>query len=204
MGETTLLIATNNPSKVRELRELLEGLPIKVVSPAELGLKLDVAETGNTYAANAQLKAKAFAAASGLISLADDSGLEIKALRDWPGVHSARAAGPNASDAQRRALVLARLGADPTTDRAARFFCHVTVADARQILAEASGTLEGKIALAESGSGGFGFDQIFIPTGSRESLAALTEAEKNRISHRARAIAQLRPFLARLAQSSPR
>lgn len=196
----TLLLATNNPGKVREIEALLDGLPVKVVRPADLGLAIDVAETGASYAENARLKAREFAARSGMTSLADDAGLEILALKNWPGVRSARCAGPNATDADRRELVLKRLAGRSPAERRARFVCHVAVADPTRVLAESRGVLEGKIALASSGTGGFGFDAIFVPEGFDRTLAELSAEQKNEISHRARAIRDLRPFLERLAR----
>ncbi|HVC34261.1 MAG TPA: RdgB/HAM1 family non-canonical purine NTP pyrophosphatase [Chloroflexota bacterium] len=198
----TLLVATNNPGKVRDLMELLNGLPIRLVTPAELGLRLEVPETGASYAENARLKARAFAARSGMTSLADDSGLEIAILENWPGVESARCAGPGATDAARRALVLSRLAGSAVAERGARFVCHVVVANPTAVLAEAQGTVEGRIALSPSGSGGFGFDAIFVPDGSEHTFAEISWREKNEISHRARAIAALRPFFERFARTS--
>jgi XTP/dITP diphosphohydrolase len=190
-----LLLASNNVGKLRELAELLAGLPIELVPPADLGLSLEIAETGATFAENARLKARAFARASGLPAVADDSGLEIAALGDWPGVHSARVAGPGADDARRRELVLARLNAVPDASRAARFVAAVALADGDRILAEAEGILGGAIATMPRGAGGFGYDPIFIPTGLDRTLAELTAAEKNNLSHRGRAIRKLLPQL---------
>lgn len=194
-----LLIASNNPGKLREFGELLADLPLRVVTPAALGLRIEVPETGASYAANARAKARAFAERSGLITLADDSGLEIVALQGWPGVQSARVAGPTASDAERRALVLERLAGRPASERRARFVCHIVIAGPAAIVAEARGSLVGQIALESSGSGGFGYDAIFVPQGYDQTLATLPPETKNRISHRARALRRLRPFLARLA-----
>jgi XTP/dITP diphosphohydrolase len=199
MEKPTLLVATNNPGKVREMSQLLADLPYRILRPADLDLELEVPETGATYAENARLKATAFAARSGLIALADDSGLEIPALDNWPGPYSARVAGPGASDAARRDVVLRRLDGHPARDRRARFVCYVVVAASTGVLAESEGVLEGKIAPSAAGSGGFGFDPIFIPEGLDQTLAMLSGEQKNRISHRARAIEALRTFLKRLA-----
>lgn len=188
-----ILLATNNEGKVEALRVLLAGLPVQVVSPAELGLELDVPENGATYAANAREKALAFAAASGLPSIADDSGLEILALGGWPGVHSVRFAGPGVDLAQRQAIILDRLRG--VADRSARFVCVVVLAEPGRVLAEAEGVLEGKILDAEQGSGGFGYDPIFRPRGRTRTLAEIPEAEKAGFTHRARAVQALLPHL---------
>jgi XTP/dITP diphosphohydrolase len=194
-----LLIASNNPGKLREVARLLAGLPVEVLRPADLGIDLDPQETGDSFAANARIKARAFARASGLLALADDSGLEVPALGGWPGVHSARFAGPAADDARRRELLVARLAGHPPADWGARFVSHVAIARGADVVAEATGALLGRIVPAARGRGGFGYDPIFQPDGDSRTLAELTPDEKNAVSHRGRAIAQLRPFLARLA-----
>ncbi len=198
MPMVTLLIATNNAGKVRELAFLLRTLPVRIARPKDLGLHLDVAETGSTYAENARLKALAFAAGSGAISLADDSGLEIAALNGWPGIYSSRAAGPGATDQERRALVLERLAARSENNRRARFVCHVALAGPTGILAESEGVTEGRIALTAAGTGGFGFDPIFIPEGFDRTFAELPPRTKNEVSHRARAVEGIRSFIERL------
>jgi XTP/dITP diphosphohydrolase len=194
----TLLLATNNPGKLREFGELLADLPLRLVTPADLGLHLEVDEAGLTYADNARLKALAFARASNLPSVADDSGLEIPALGGWPGVHSVRFAGPGATDADRRRIVLDRLAAAQGDNRRARFVCVVVLATPTRVLGESEGELTGTIAPAERGEHGFGYDSIFIPERATLSLAEVPADEKNRISHRARAIAGLRASLSGL------
>ena len=188
-----ILLATNNEGKLRSMRVLLAGLAVQVVSPAELGIDLDVPEDGATYRENARLKARAFAAASGLPSIADDSGLEIRSLGGWPGVHSVRFAGPNVSLERRKEIILARLRG--VLDRSARFVCVVSLAESDKILAEAEGILEGVMLEAEQGSGGFGYDPIFRPLGMTRTLAEISEDEKATFTHRARAITALLPQL---------
>jgi len=195
MPPTTVLIASNNRHKLVELSQLLAALPIKLITPAELGLSIDIPETGSTYRENARLKADAFAKRSGLFSLADDSGLEVIALEGWPGVYSARIGGPDATDAERQQLVLARLAEKTGAKREARFVCEVVLASPAGIVGEAQGTLEGTIADAPRGDAGFGYDPIFIPTGYDQTFAELSPTEKNAISHRARAIANLQSTL---------
>ena len=198
MAALNLLVGTNNPGKVQELVGLLAALPVIVLRPSDLGLSLDVAETGSTYAENARLKARAFAAQSGTLSLADDSGLEISALNGWPGIYSSRCAGSNATDLDRQILALDRLEDRPESARHARFVCHVTLADPTNVLAESEGVVEGRIALAPAGTEGFGFDPIFIPEGYDQTFAELPVEIKRKISHRARAIKQIVPFIERL------
>jgi XTP/dITP diphosphohydrolase len=190
-----LLLATNNPGKVRELREIFAGLPLEVAVPSQLGLDLEVEETGATFAENAILKATAFARASGLPALADDSGLEIDALGGDPGVHSKRYAGPDATDADRIALVLRKLDGVPETDRTARFRCVMALATPTQIVGTVEGTCEGRIAFAPRGDNGFGYDPIFLLVERGRTMAELPSAEKNAISHRGRAGAAARSLI---------
>jgi XTP/dITP diphosphohydrolase len=197
-----ILVGSNNPGKRAELTRLLAGLDLELIAPATLGVKLgDVPETGSTYAENARLKAVAYSNWSDLPTIADDSGLELVDLGYWPGVHSVRFAGRSADDATRRRLVLERLRATSGVTRRARFQCCVVVAERGTILAEATGTLEGTIALRPRGSGGFGFDSLFVPEGDVRTIAELPPNEKDAISHRARALAKLRPFLAALGRA---
>lgn len=193
---TKLLLASNNKGKQTEILALLDGLDIELLLPADLGLKLEVEEDGRTYAENAALKASAFAEASGLPTLGDDSGLEVDALGGEPGLHSARFSPiPGASDADRRRLLIERLQgkARPWT---ARFRC--VVALARPHMSElqyASGTCEGEILEQEHGVNGFGYDPIFYIPELGRTMAELTMDEKNEVSHRARAVKAAIPLL---------
>jgi len=189
-----LLIATKNLGKVREYRELLADLPFQVVSLAEAGIDADVEETGSTFAENALLKARTYAQLSGLLTWADDSGLAVDALHGWPGVHSARHAGPNATDADRISILLQRLADVPPQERGAAFHCVVAIAtpDGRAWTTE--GMCPGVIIDEPTGSGGFGYDPIFFVPHLGKTFAQLSAAEKNAISHRgiaARKAAQL-------------
>lgn len=190
---TRLLIATTNAGKQRELRRLLAGLPADLVTPDEIGLDLDVDEPYATYAENATTKAETYAVASGLLSLADDSGIEIAAL-DWgPGVLSARWGGGR--NAER---VLEALGDEP--DRRARMVCVVAVA--RPVVDGVEvhtfdGVVEGSVAAEARGTGGFGYDPIFLLPQGR-TTAELPEPEKDRLSHRGRAVAAAMPLLREL------
>lgn len=195
-----LLLGTNNAGKLRELQDLLGDLPADLISPQAAGLDLEVEETGATYAANARLKAEALARASGLITLADDSGLEVDALGGAPGVLSARYAGPGASDADRRAKLLRALAAVPAP-RAARFRCVIALAEpaaAGLIVALFEGVCPGEIGHEERGFNGFGYDPVFYLPELGRTLAELPEAQKNRLSHRGRAVAAALPRLRQL------
>jgi XTP/dITP diphosphohydrolase len=196
---TKLLVATNNPGKVREFKKLLAGLPVEITFPAQEGLNLNVEESGETFADNAGLKARAYAQASGLLTLADDSGLEVDALGGAPGVRSARYAGPGAGDEDRYRKLLAALAGVPETQRTARFRCVVALARPDGTLHTADGTCEGQIGFEPRGEHGFGYDPVFLVDGyDGQTLAELPPDLKNEISHRARAVQAARPLLAAL------
>jgi XTP/dITP diphosphohydrolase len=198
---TKLLIATNNPGKVREYHDLLESLDlaVEVTYPSREGLFLDVEETGDTFAQNARIKALAYAQVSGMVTLADDSGLEVDALGGAPGVRSARYAGPGASDVDRYRKLLSELDGVPENQRSARFRCAIAIASVRGQVLEAEGTCEGRIGSSPRGEHGFGYDPVFVVTGEGgQTMAELDPAAKNRISHRARAMMAAGPLLARL------
>ena len=201
-----LLIATGNQGKLREFRALFDALDDagewELVGPAEVGLEgFEVVEDGDTYAANAGRKARAYANAAGLPSLADDSGLEVDALDGAPGLYSARYAGEDADDAANRAKLLAALDGVADEQRSARFRCLVGIAfpyTTNVRLGE--GVVEGRIAVDQRGDLGFGYDPLFeLPDGRR--MAELSTAEKNLISHRARALADARWALQSLANT---
>jgi XTP/dITP diphosphohydrolase len=202
----TLVVATGNRGKLEELRALLSGLPIEVRSVAEM-LKEPpvVVEDGQTFAENAMKKARTVAHATMMLTLADDSGLEVDALGGRPGVRSARFAHERATDAENNAALLAALDAlgDPPSPPGfrARFRCVLALVDPYTNGGEArmvEGTCEGTITRAPRGSGGFGYDPLFVVEGTEKTMAELREEEKNRISHRARAFAALRPLIERV------
>ena len=189
-----LLLASNNAGKLCEVRALLADL--RVVSPADLGIELDVEETGQTFAANAELKARAYAAASGYIALADDSGLEVDALGGTPGVRSARYGAPDLDDEGRYLHLLSELQSYPEpSQRIARFRCAISAIspDGRQCRAE--GTCEGLIAQSPTGSNGFGYDPVFFVPNHNATMAQLDAATKNSLSHRGQALAAVIPLL---------
>jgi XTP/dITP diphosphohydrolase len=192
-----VLVATNNRGKVRELAEIFADLKDGLLLPADLGITLDVAETGQTYAENARLKAVAFARASGLISMGDDSGLEVDALAGAPGLHSARYAGLGATDADRRAKLIRELR-DIHAPRPARFRCVIAVAQPTGNMQLFEGICEGEIILEERGSQGFGYDPIFYLAEYQRTMAELPPEVKNQISHRARAARAALPYLTAL------
>lgn len=196
-----LALASANPGKLREIQALLTPLGLTVATAAELGFSEDVEETGATFAENAQLKACAVARALQLPALADDSGLAVEALDGRPGVLSARYAGPGADDAQRNAKLLEELAGVPEERRGAAFVCVMACCrpDGRVLLSE--GRLEGRIALAPRGQGGFGYDPVFELPGRGLTVAMLSTGEKNAISHRGRALAGLAPGLREFLQA---
>ena len=190
-----LLIATNNKGKVKELQELLRELNVQLVTPAEINLDLDVEEDGVTYIENATKKAIAFAQASGLISLADDSGLEVDALDGAPGLYSARYhPKPGANDADRRAYMLENLQGKPRPWKA-HFHATIAIAIPGGDVKIADGDCHGEIIPEERGTGGFGYDPIFFMPELGKTMSELEMDEKNRLSHRARAVMNAMPVL---------
>lgn len=195
-----LLIATNNKGKLEEVQALLAGLDLELVSPEQLGVDLHVTEDGATYAENAEKKAVAFARITDLISLADDSGLEVDALDGAPGLYSARYTGkPDATDADRRAYLLKNLAGAPRP-WLARFRAAIAIAVPHGSVQVLEGQCPGEIIPEERGAGGFGYDPIFFIPELGRTMAELDRQEKNRISHRARAILKARPILEMLAR----
>jgi XTP/dITP diphosphohydrolase len=182
-----LLIATHNPGKIKEYQALLTGLPLELTYPAQEGLNIEVVETGESFAENARLKATAYARASGLLTLADDSGLEVDALDGEPGIRSARYAGRGASDEDRYRLLLEKLRGVPWEKRTARFRCVIAVATPQGQIHTAEGACEGIIAFAPKGEHGFGYDPVFYFQEYGMTMAELPPETKNKISHRARA-----------------
>lgn len=199
-----LLIATNNKGKIKELHSLLDDTGIQLVTPADINLDLDVIEDGLTYAENATKKALAFAHASRLVSLADDSGLEVDALGGAPGLYSARYGSVNGeklSDGDRRAHMIKNLQGKPRP-WTARFHATIAIAIPNGEIHLAEGWCEGEIIPEERGTGGFGYDPIFLLPELGRTMAELTMDEKNRLSHRARAVMNAKPVLKTLFSKS--
>lgn len=191
-----LLIATHNRGKLLEYQEILTDLPFELVTLDDVGITHDVDETGATFYENALLKAEQYAAMSGMLTLADDSGLEVDALNGEPGVYSKRYAGEGKSDTARNMHLLEKLRAVPPPQRTARFRCVIVIADAAGNTASTEGTCEGAIAFDSRGANGFGYDPIFLVGDTRTHLAELSSQEKNRISHRGRAAVGVPALLA--------
>mgnify|MGYP001089093103 FL=1 len=181
------VLATHNPGKLAEMRAILSGLGVEVLSPAEVGVEMDVEETGSTFAENAMLKAKAVCAAAGLPAIADDSGLCADALNGGPGVYSARYGGEGLDDRKRCLLLLRNLRGQTT--RAAHFSCAVACAFPNGDTLAAEGRCDGAIAFAPLGEGGFGYDPVFLIPEKGKTFGQLSSEEKSAISHRGKALA---------------
>jgi len=191
----SLLVATGNRGKLVEIQSLLDGIQINLVTPENVGVSLEVEENGDTYEENAALKAMAFASASGLITLADDSGLEVEVLNGLPGIRSARFSPlPHATDADRRAYLLNMLRNYPRPWKA-HFHCTAAIATPHRKLYYAQGNCPGQIIPDERGNNGFGYDPIFLLPDIGLTMAELTMEQKNLRSHRARAIKAALPIL---------
>lgn len=185
-----LLLATHNPGKAREMASLLLNTSFTLTTLAREGIDLEVEETGCTLEQNAVLKAKGYSHASGLLTLADDSGLEVEALDGLPGVYSSRYAGPSATDDERVRYLLTKLEGIPTDRRGARFRCVIALADIKGRVNVFHGSCEGEIALEPRGYGGFGYDPVFYLPQFQRTMAELSWEEKNNVSHRADAARQ--------------
>jgi XTP/dITP diphosphohydrolase len=183
-----LIVATKNRGKLVEFAQLLGGLPFEVSSLADYPDFPDIDETGTTFAENAAIKAEAVALATGQLALADDSGLEVDALGGRPGVYSARYAGAVSSDDANNRKLLEELAGIPAGERTARFRSVIAIAGPDRQTQWAEGTIEGVIGQAPSGEGGFGYDPLFFVPERGKTFAQMTTAEKNSISHRARAM----------------
>jgi len=190
------LLATRNKGKIAEMRTLLADAKITLIGPDELNIADDVEETGSTFAENAMLKASSYARASGLHSMADDSGLEVSALGGRPGVYSARYAGIGTGYDEKIGALLAEIESTGSADRTARFVSHITIADpSGKLLFEAEGICPGSIRNTPLGNNGFGYDPVFIPDGFDKTFGELGDKVKQTISHRSIAISKIIRFL---------
>jgi len=189
----TLVIATTNPGKIREIEGILRGVPVELRTLTSLPAIAEPEETGATFADNARLKALYYASATGLPCVADDSGLEIDALGGLPGVHSARWEGDDY--AIKFAKIRERLAERGLTTSAARFVCRVALAEAGRIVFESEGTVEGTIAPEPRGEHGFGYDPIFFYPPFARTLGEVPRDEKAAVSHRGKAFSALRNYL---------
>jgi XTP/dITP diphosphohydrolase len=206
MSRRSIVLATRNPGKLREIRQVLSGLPVEVGGLSEHGEIPQPAETGSTFAENARQKARHYARATGRWCLADDSGLEVDALDGAPGVRSARYATENVDpgadrktiDAANNAKLLAALDPVDEDKRTARFVCHLALADSKGILLETHGTVEGRIARSPRGCNGFGYDPLFLLPDLGRTAAELSPQQKNAVSHRGKAVREFARALAGL------
>jgi XTP/dITP diphosphohydrolase len=190
-----VLLASNNPSKLRELRSITTHYGLEVVSPSDLNIRLDVEETGTSFAENAVLKAKAFQRVAGGIVIADDSGLVVDALKGEPGIYSARYGGPDATDEDRNRMILSRLEGVPEAQRTARFVAAIAVAGVEEEPRVFDGYVEGRISEGPVGKECFGYDPIFYYPPFRTTLADVDADKKASVSHRGKALAAAAAFL---------
>jgi XTP/dITP diphosphohydrolase len=193
-----LLLASQNVGKLDEMRQLVDGLPFRVLGPRELGIHDAPDETGRSFAENAALKARHYSRRSGLLAVADDSGISVDVLGGEPGLHSSRFGGPGASDAARNRLLLEKLAGVPPEGRGARFTSSVALAQGDAILFQVTEQVEGRIADQPRGDKGFGYDPIFFYPPFGLTFGEVAPEEKDRVSHRGKAFARLREFLASL------
>ena len=205
----TILVATTNPGKVRELRAMLDA-DVEWTSLADFPGIGEVKEDGATFAENARKKATEYAKATGLWTLADDSGLVVDALGGAPGVNSARFSGERAKGSDRKTIdrrnmekLLSLLMGVPMEKRTARFVCCLCLAGPEKVLLETQGTVEGLIAAEPAGTGGFGYDPVFFVPALGRTVAQLSDEEKNAISHRGHAMRKLKPLLGQLLAKGP-
>jgi XTP/dITP diphosphohydrolase len=190
-----LLLASQNPGKLNEMRLLVEGLPFRVVGPRDLGILDSPEETGRTFIENATLKARHYARLSRRLTVADDSGLSVDALDGAPGLFSSRFGGDGASDLDRNLLLLEKLRGVPDGGRGARFTSAVVAVLGDEVLFATEQHVEGRIAVALRGSNGFGYDPLFFYPPYGRTFGEVPRAEKDRVSHRGQAFARLRSFL---------
>ncbi len=190
-----LLLASSNPGKIREYRLLLDNLGYQIVTLSEQGISKVTTESGNTYAQNAEMKATTYAKLSQLITLADDSGLEVDALQGKPGIHSARFAGENATDADRVTKLLAMMDGIPWNRRTAHFKCIIAIATPEGKLELCQGKCPGIIAFEAKGKNGFGYDPIFYLPKLAKTMAEIPLEIKNQLSHRGEAAQRARKIL---------
>jgi len=193
-----LILATQNPGKMKEMREALQGLPYRILSPGDLATALpEVEETGTTLLENAQLKARAIAKASGLLALADDTGLEVDALDGEPGVYSARWAGPGCTYEDNNRKLLEELQKKGDPPRGAVFRTVMVLAEPQGREDWVAGRCEGLIPRQPLGAAGFGYDPLFFVPSARKTFAQMTLEEKNRFSHRGEALRRARKLIER-------
>jgi XTP/dITP diphosphohydrolase len=200
MPPADLLLASQNPGKLNEMRILVKGLPFRVVGPREVGIEEAPAETGTTFLENATLKALYYARRSGLLTAADDSGISVDALGGGPGLHSSRFGGEGANDRDRNRLLLEKLRGVPPEKRGAHFTSAVVLARDGEVLFQAQEEVHGFIAAETRGPSGFGYDPLFFYPPYGRTFGEVSREEKDRVSHRGKAFARLRDFLESLRE----
>ena len=190
-----IIFATNNQDKMKEIRAIMADFPAEIVSLKEAGIHADVDENGNSFEENAIIKAEAICRLTGCVTIADDSGLEIDALGGEPGIYSARYMGEDTSYRIKNANLIERLTGVPDEKRTARFVCAVAAAFPDALTQTVRGTIEGRIGYEEAGENGFGYDPIFYLPEYGCTTAQMAPEDKNKISHRGRALEKIRPVL---------
>lgn len=198
---TKIVIASKNEGKIKEIKELLKDIPVEILSLRDFPNIPEIPETGTTFQENALIKARAVTTATGLIALADDSGLEVDYLKGFPGVYSARFAGPQSSDEANNKKLLKALEGVPFERRTGRFRCVIAVTTPKGLEFLSEGICEGKIAFYPRGREGFGYDPLFYIPSLEKTFAELGPEIKNRISHRAQALQKVRNILLHLIDS---
>ena len=199
-----LLLASQNAGKLAEMRRLVDGLPFRILGPHDVGIEEAPEETGTTFIENAILKARYYSGRSGLLTVADDSGISVDALGGAPGLQSSRFGGDGATDEDRNRLLLTKLAGVPTEKRGARFTSAVVVARSEAVLFQVVETVVGRIAAAGRGDRGFGYDPLFVYMPLGKTFGELPREQKDEVSHRGKAFARLRDFLTTLAGAASR
>ncbi len=202
-SKTKILVATSNPGKLREIAFALADLPLDFLSLRDLGITEEVKEEGKTFLENARLKSLAYSLKNPHLTLAEDSGLQVRHLRGAPGIFSARFSAPRATDRKNIRRVLRLMNGVPWEKRQARFVCCLVLARKGKILREVKGEVHGRIAFRPAGASGFGYDPIFYYHPFRLTFGQLSAEKKNRVSHRGRALRKMRQFLASLSAEKP-
>jgi XTP/dITP diphosphohydrolase len=197
-----LLLASQNPGKLNEMRQLVEGLPLQVVGPRELGIENSPEETGTTFIENATIKALYYAGRSGLLTVADDSGISVEALGGEPGLYSSRFGGEGATDEERNRVLLEKLRGIPHEKRGAHFTSAVVVARGETVLFQAQEEVHGFIAEELRGPKGFGYDPLFFYPPYGRTFGEVPRADKDKVSHRGKAFARLREFLCGMVEEA--
>ncbi len=198
-----VVLATTNPGKAREIRTSLGSQPLRILTLAELGIRTSYPEKGTTFEQNARGKSLFYSKKSEFLTLAEDSGLAVEGLGGAPGIYSARFSGPRATDGKNIQKVLRLMKNAPQQERRARFICCLVLSRRGRVIKKVTGRVRGTIAFAKKGSRGFGYDPIFYYHPFRKTFGELTPGEKNRVSHRGRALGKMKRFLRAYLKNRP-